>query len=169
MRWGLWTLAARAARGPCRWVDPRKGCHSVGGCLDPNPPLRFVESKSSLQSAHLGHLLSVALPPAESPRPRRTQPRRRADVRPLLSQPLHAPEQRCPGPGLRGHHLRAQLRPRPLRHRRDPNQRPFQQPRPPEPHGAPRPAPGPQRPSASAQRPPLRGAAGPRARALVPR
>ncbi|XP_059016409.1 tRNA modification GTPase GTPBP3, mitochondrial isoform X2 [Mustela lutreola] len=85
------------------------------------------------------------------------------------SQIVHAPGQRRPGPWFRGHYLRAELRPRPLRHRGDPDQRSRQRPRPPEPHGAPGLAPSSQRLPAPAQPPPFRGAVGPRAGALVPR
>lgn len=96
------------------------------------------------------------------------QPPRCTDP-PLWDQILQPSGQWRPGPQLWGHCLRAELRPRPLRHRGDPDQRPRQQPGPPEPHGAPGPAPGSQRLSAGALRSPLRGALGPRAGALVPR
>ncbi|KAF6306312.1 GTP binding protein 3, mitochondrial [Rhinolophus ferrumequinum] len=82
---------------------------------------------------------------------------------------VHAPGQPHSGPRIRGHHFRAEFRPRPLRHRCDSDQRPRQRPRPPKPHGAPGLAPGSQGLPAPTQRPPLRGAVGPRASAVVPR
>ena len=87
----------------------------------------------------------------------------------LQSQTVHAPGQWLPGPWFRSHYLRSELWPRPLRHRGDPNQRPCQRPRPPEPHGAAGLTPGPQSLPAPAQRPPFWGAFGPRAGALVSR
>ncbi|PNJ28596.1 GTPBP3 isoform 23 [Pongo abelii] len=82
---------------------------------------------------------------------------------------VHSPEQRPTSPRLRRHHLRAKLWPRPLRHRGDPDQRLRQRPRPPNSHGTPRPAPCSPRQRAPPQRPPLRGASGPRTGTLVPR
>lgn len=91
------------------------------------------------------------------------------DSPPLQSQTVHAPGQWLPGPWFRSHYLRSELWPRPLRHRGDPNQRPCQRPRPPEPHGAAGLTPGPQSLPAPAQRPPLWGAFGSRVGALVSR
>lgn len=87
----------------------------------------------------------------------------------LQSQTVHAPGQSLPGPRFRSHYLCSELWPRPLRHRGDPNQRPCQRPRPPEPHGAAGLTPGPQSLPAPAQRPPLWGAFGSRVGALVSR
>lgn len=98
-----------------------------------------------------------------------TESPRCADSPPLRFQTVHAPEQRRSSPRLRRHHLRAKLWPRPLRHRGDPDQRPLQRPRPPDSHGSPRPAPCSPRQPAPPQRPPLRGASGPRTGPLVPR
>nr|KAF6283269.1 GTP binding protein 3, mitochondrial [Pipistrellus kuhlii] len=82
---------------------------------------------------------------------------------------VRAPEQRCRGSRVRGHHFRSELRPRPLWHRGDPDQRSCQRARPPELDCAPGAAARPQRQPAPAHRPALRGAAGPRLGALVPR
>lgn len=84
-------------------------------------------------------------------------------------QAVRTPVQRCRVLGPRGHHLRAQLRPGPLCHRCDPHQRPGQRARAPQPHGGPGAASSPQRLPAPSPPPAIRGAAGPRARPVVPR
>ncbi|XP_069864304.1 tRNA modification GTPase GTPBP3, mitochondrial isoform X4 [Dipodomys merriami] len=138
-RTGAGGRGPRAARGP----TPRLGLCG---------PARPGRCSGSPAPGTAGRLLvpNPCRPQPQSPRPGTRRAARR-------------------GPVLRRHHLRAELRPGPLRRRRDPDQRPGQRPRPAQPRGAPGPAPGPERPAAPPPRPALRGAAGPRARALVPR
>lgn len=132
---------------PCR--SPPASGSSVRSPSDPRPSgLHPLSRRGCL---HLGHFSTMHC------------------LSPLLSQTVRAPGQRRPGSWVRGHHLRAELWPRPLWHRRDPDQRSCQRARPPQPDCTPGAAPRPQRQPAPAHRPPLRGAAGPRLSALVSR
>lgn len=162
-----------SAPSPSQHIHPPVADPHLGQLLFPETS---VESLSGLRRSNLpipqlrtstGAIFRTSS--ALSTCPSATEPPRDTDCSPLQSQIVHAPGQRRPGPGFRGHYLRAELRPRPLRHRGDPDQRSRQRPRPPEPHGAPGLAPSSQRLPAPAQPPPFRGAVGPRAGALVPR